>query len=467
MVDDSAIEAIKETPIFKNLREEDLTQLVANSKRHEYGPGECLLVEGEPGNSLIVVINGEVEVVRDTGDHETSLARFGPGSFVGEMALIDHGPRTATVRARTETVTLEISRDEFDRLLNESPDACRVLLGTVLRRLKSTEAMLVNQEKMAGLGRITAGLAHELNNPASAVSRLTAQLTHDLGELQQATLALASDEQSELTTQLLEATRARSTTEPSRPMSALQRAELEDSLADALSALGISDPWDSAASLASAGWQPTDVHDLALKIPDERIGPAFNWLAMQSRIASTLSEVKMSAERLVEVVGAVKRYSHLDRAPVEQVDINSGIESTLVILRHKLRNIDVGLNLEEGLPSIEGYPAELNQVWTNLIDNAVDAMGGTGKIQISTREHDGNIVVQFTDNGSGISDEHIGRLFEPFFTTKDVGVGTGLGLHISHNIVVQHHGGNIEATSQPGQTTFTVTLPRLSRTAES
>jgi signal transduction histidine kinase len=462
-VDESAINAVRESPIFSNLREEDLNALVTNSIRRTVEPGECLIVEGEVGNSLIVILTGEVEVVRDTGDAETSLARFGPGSFVGEMALIDRGPRTATVRALTSAEILEISRDEFERLLNESPDACRVLLGTVLRRLKSTEAMLVNQEKMAGLGRVTAGLAHELNNPASAVSRLAAQLANDLDELQRATLCLVDGEKNELAAHLFELSRAHRDLErtSSSSMSALQRVEIEDQIAGLLAECNVENPWDAAANLAGTSWTVDEISHLRSTLPDAKAKAVFEWLAVQAGIYGTLSQTRTSAERLTEVVGAVKRYSHLDRAPVEQVDINAGIESTLVILRHKLRGVDVHLELAPDLPQIEGYPAELNQVWTNMIDNAVDAMGGTGSLRIVTQERAGNIEVSFADSGAGIAEEHLGRLFEPFFTTKDVGVGTGLGLHISHNIIVQRHGGRIDVKSRPGETVFTVVLPLL------
>lgn len=458
---DAALQAIKESPIFCGLRDEDLQELVDGGRRFVAEAGSCPILEGDQGDSLLIVLSGEIEVVRDVGEAEASLARFGPGAFVGEMALIDHGPRTATVRTLERSEFLEITREQFDRLLDQSPDACRALVRTILRRLKSTEAMLVNQEKLAALGRVSAGLAHELNNPASAVSRFAEQLVSTLSDWQSATVRLANSVGPEEMRHLIQAAQDAHPTSGagSEPLSALQRAEREDELADVMDSYGVGNPWDPAANLAAGGWTADKLEALIAQSSASDPERYIHWLSTESLIQSTLSEMRTSADRLSEIVDAVKRYSHMDRAPVEQIDVNRGIETTMVILRHKLRDVTVNLDLDRDLPEITGYPAELNQVWTNLMDNAIDAMGGNGTLEIRTAMQDNDIVVSLTDSGAGISQQHMGRLFEPFFTTKAVGVGTGLGLHIAHNIVVQRHGGNISVDSRPGRTTFTVTLP--------
>lgn len=456
---DPALNAMKESPIFCGLDESDLDELVASGRRSIVSPGTCLIHEGEPGQSLLVILSGEVEVVRDTGGSEASLARFGPGSFVGEMALIDNAPRSATVRALTDAEVLEITRDQFDRLLDESPDACRNLLRTILRRLKSTEAMMVNQEKLAGLGRISAGLAHELNNPASAVSRFADQLNQSIRAWESATAELLANEDREyverfLLNRLNEDARG---TEQGR--SAIEQLDLEDELARYLEAVGIESPWDAATSLATAGWTPSDLNELESTTSSAGFVPALAWLSADASIRITLEELRTSAERLSEIVRSVKGYAHMDRAPRERLDVNRGLRDTLTMLRYRMKTIELELDLSEELPEIEGYPGELNQVWTNLLVNAIDAMDNTGRLSVQTSHEDGEILVRITDSGIGIPEDLRNRLFEPFFTTKDVGVGTGLGLHISHNIVADHHGGRIKVESRPGRTEFTVCLP--------
>jgi signal transduction histidine kinase len=456
---DPALTALKATPIFCGLAEKELLELVRNGKRVSAEPGACLITEGEKGSSLLVVLSGEIEVVRNSGHGEAQLARMGPGAFVGEMALIDDAPRNATVRSVTTSEILEITRKQFDQLLEESPDACRNLVKTVLRRLKSTEAMLVNQEKLAGLGRLAAGLAHELNNPASAVSRFADQLEQSLGEMRVIT--------QHLTHQKLPVTRLPNGNDSPAVEasgsgfhgSALELSDREADLAAWLQNHRVGDPWENSAELAAAGWTVDDLGQLDRDLDPADLPATIRWISTDVAIGATLQQLKISAERLSQIVGSVKTYSHMDRSAAERTDVNAGLQSTLVILKHKLRSVDVHLDLHPDLPEIDGYPGELNQVWTNLIDNAIDAMGGSGRLEITTSSTGEDVTVRVIDSGPGISDEHMKRLFEPFFTTKEVGVGTGLGLHISHNIVVQRHSGSIECISRPGRTEFIVTLP--------
>jgi signal transduction histidine kinase len=466
---DPAIDAIKASPMFSGLREEDVVDLVTGGRRRIVEPGDCLIKEGDWGDSLLVILSGEVEVVRDTGDTETMLAHFGAGSFVGEMSLIDNAPRTASVRSLTKSEVLEITKEQFDRLLDESPDACRALVRTILGRLKSTEGMLVNQEKMAALGRVSAGLAHELNNPASAVSRFASQLAQSLDEWQSATARLAKVSDLEEIEDLLRVHEAGTFGEANGlPVfrNALERAVLEEELARWMRLHDVQDPWDASVNLSTDGWTPVQLAQLVEDSRSPDPPRLIEWLSARSSIQATLQQMRTSAERLSEIVSAVKRYSHMDQAQASRLDVNKGIDTTLVILRHKMRGIMLDLEFDSELPEIDGYPAELNQVWTNLIDNAVDAMHGSGALTIRTHRDRESVVITFTDNGDGIPDTYLDRLFEPFFTTKAVGVGTGLGLHISRNIIVQRHGGAIGVESEPGRTTFTVTLPINWRSSE-
>ncbi|MEX2426476.1 MAG: ATP-binding protein [Thermomicrobiaceae bacterium] len=452
---ESALAAMKESPIFCGLRDEDLMELIIAGSQRVEEPGTTIIQEGARGESLFVILSGEVEVLRDAGDSETTLARFGPGAFVGEMALVDEGPRTASVRTIEQSNVLEITRAQFDRLIDESPDAGRALVRTILRRLKSTEAMLVNQEKLAGLGRLSAGLAHELNNPASAVGRFTEQLVGTFEQWQQSSIELIESEHPIQLSGLL----LNGASSGGNGMSSLELADAEDHLAEWLENHKIDQFWDVASNLAASGWTVSDLEKLEREIAPDDIAPVINWLSAESGIRVILAEIRTSAQRLSQIVSSVKSYSHMDRAAREPTDVNQGLESTMVILRYKTRNLQVSMDLDPELPLLDGYPGELNQVWTNLVDNAVDAMGGDGTLEIRTFSDRSCVVVTISDSGSGITDEHRRRLFEPFFTTKDVGQGTGLGLHISHNIVVHRHGGRIDVESRPGKTTFTVSLP--------
>jgi signal transduction histidine kinase len=459
---DMAFDALKESPLFGGLPDDDLRELVHGGNQRSEPAGACLIAEGEIGDCLLVLLDGEIEVVRDTDEGETPLARFGPGAFVGEMALINEGPRTATVRAVTDVEILAISKAQFDHLLDRSSDICRALLRTVLSRLKSTEAMLVNQEKMAGLGRVSAGLAHELNNPASALRRSSDQLHAMLDEWQDTLLELGNVAKSSETRSQVERLKgelsAISGTEISG-LTGIERADLEDSIADWLTDHGIGKSWDIAGNLAAAGWSVGRLDTLSNSIDQHELPAVISWLSSSAQIHSTLAEMRLSASRLTDIVNAVKRYSHMDRAPVARLDVNAGIDSTLVMLRHKMKGLDVSLELDASIPEIEGYPAELNQVWTNLIDNAIDAMHGQGKLTIRTSHGNGRVFIEITDDGPGIPEHLQSRLFEPFFTTKEVGSGTGLGLHITRNIVVHRHGGTLSVDSTPGKTTFSVCLP--------
>jgi signal transduction histidine kinase len=456
-------EELRKIPLLTELVDEDLLTLLEAAETIEVREGTLVIREGDHGDTLFIVVEGELEIFRESGGQDAPLAIFGPGSFAGEMALVGGGPRSASARATRDTKLLVIHKDVFDRLLSTSSHAAIAVLQTVLRRLKSTEAMLVNQEKMAGLGRLAAGLAHELNNPAAALQRSTDQMQPLLADWETACIALElswfNDEQIESLGQLRSEVTGCVAGLPAEDP--LERADREDRLTDWLDDRGIEKAWDIAANLATICWDTDRLDELAETLPEERLAPVLSWFSAGCAIHSMLSEMRTSATQLSRIVAAVKTYSHLDRAPADRVDLNEGIENTLIILRHKLRGIHITRRYCDGSPLIEGYPAELNQVWTNIIDNAVDAMGGKGSLTIETAEDGENVYVKITDSGPGIPPEVLPRLFEPFFTTKSVGVGTGLGLHIAYNIVVQRHRGTIDVDSEPGRTTFNIVLPRI------
>jgi signal transduction histidine kinase len=434
------VDALRAAPLFAHLPDEDLERLAQMAEPMNLAPGDLLIREGDPGDAMYVIVAGDMDVSKRSGASEVQLARVGAGTIQGEMSAIEGRPRSASVRAITQVEVLKIPREALLTVFAVAPEAAFSVLRVVLDRLRSTESLLREREKLAGLGQLAAGLAHELNNPAAAIRRSVASLSDAID---------ARDKlhpPAELTTL--------APADPSPTLGALDRSDRIDELADVVGDSSL------AASLVDAGWTPEQLASAFTGLSADQSADAAAWLAQTNTVGSLLDEVKTAADRISEIVGAVKSYAYLDQAPVQRIDVRSGLNNTLVILGHKLRGgIDVMKDYGPDLPEIDAYGSELNQVWTNIIDNAVDAMEGRGALTIrATRTDEGGVRVTICDNGPGIPDATQRHVFEPFFTTKPPGVGTGLGLHISHQ-VVERHGGEIAVTSHPGETCFEITLP--------
>lgn len=446
---------LRDTPLFGRLSDEFLRRLAAKGQTLRLRPGELLIREGDVADAMFVVLEGELEVTKRSGRSEVPLARVGPGSLQGEIAALEGGKRVASVRAVRDAEALRIPVDLIRDLLSASPDFALGIIRTVVARLRGMESELRQREKLAGLGTIAAGLAHELNNPAAAIRRSVASLGEIVVERRRETATL--DLPRERLAALADATTDRS----SQTLDLLQRADREDEVTELLQGLGTPEAEMAAGALVAVGWSAEELEQVLDDLPAGQAGAAARWLAGGAAADTLISEIEMAAERISEIVAAVKDYAYLDRAPVQRVDIRRGLENTLVILRHKLRDgVNVRRDYAEQLPEIEAYGSELNQVWTNLIDNAIDAMQGSGELTIGVKPAArSGVEVSICDDGPGIPDEVLPRLFEPFFTTKAPGVGTGLGLHIAYSVIARQ-GGRIEIESTPGEgTCFVVTLP--------
>ena len=340
------------------------------------------------------------------------------------------------------------------------------MLQTMASRLRSMEQLLAQQEKMAGLGKLTAGIAHELNNPAAAVKRSADQLSEALSNWQRVTVALETQTFEAAQAEKLNVFREEIVQRAAKPiiLDPLTRSDREGELESWMDDHNIPDAWEISPLLVSYGWGIDNLEEIAGDFSEDQLAVVVPWLASGSSSYQLVFEIGKSAEQISQIVKAVKTYSFLDQAPIQRVNIHEGLENTLVILRHKLKSgVTVKREYAEDLPEIEAYGSELNQVWTNIIDNAIDAMDGNGEITLRTYKKDDDVVVEIADNGPGIPPEVLPHIFQPFYTTKEPGVGTGLGLHIVYNIIVLKHGGQVSAESKPGETCFRIALPMKPR----
>jgi signal transduction histidine kinase len=463
-----SIEFLRRLPLFASLPEPDLEQLYQQAEPVTLPPGQLLIEEGAPGDALFVLIDGQLQVTKRSGGQDVKVDVRLPGEVIGEMSLLDNSPRSATVRALLESHLLRVSKAAFERTLATSPSAALATLHTVVARLRQNEALLHEKEKMAGLGTLAAGLAHELNNPAAAVRRAASQLRERLAQWQQAMSALDRLELDEHQREHVAALRAEMAQRSQNPidLEPLARSDRESELEAWLDAHGVPEPWEVAPTLVNFGWTTADFEHLAEHFEERPLATIAQSLGSGSAVLALLSEVATGSERISEIVRAVKSYSYLDRAPVQEVDVREGLDNTLVILRHKLSQtkINVVRDYAPDLPRIEAFAGELNQVWTNILDNAIDALGQQGEIRLRTFREGDLVIVELGDNGPGIPPEIQSRVFEPFFTTKPPGIGTGLGLNIAYNVINKHYG-EIRLTSHPGDTCFQVRLPmQLPRT---
>jgi signal transduction histidine kinase/predicted CoA-binding protein len=449
---------LKKVPLFSGLSDPDLEALCAMVEEVRLPAGEFLFHEGDAGEHAYVIQEGQIEILKNSGGRDVQLALRQMGEVIGEMALLDSSPRFASVRARSDSQLLSISHVQLNHLLDTSPSAARAMLYTVTARLRSSELMLRQSEKMAQLGTLTAGIAHELNNPAAAVQRGADQLRQAIPELLQAHADLQQEALNAEQRDSLTAFEGQARRRAAVPvdMDPLGRSDREAELEAWLLEQGETAPWELAPVLANL---ELDLDSLAVDFGLRAQLPVLRWLAANYTVFSLMEEMSQGAGRIGEIVKALKVYVYLDQAPVQMVDLHEGLDNTLVMLRSKLKSgVLVHREYTPAPLRIQAYGSELNQVWTNLIDNAVDAMDGRGEITLRTRSDGDWVVVEIEDNGPGIPEEIVEKIFSPFFTTKPVGKGTGLGLNTSYNIV-QKHSGEIKVYSRPGKTVFQVSLP--------
>ena len=453
---------LRNVPLFAELSDDDLRDLSQAITAQKLDKGEMLFEEGDQGVTAYVIDSGEIEILKISENRQVLLNVLGPGDVFGEMALLDESPRMAGARAVSPTSVLVIKKATFDDLLDNSPSAARSMFDTVVARLRSTEGLLRQSERMAQLGTLTAGVAHELNNPAAAVKRGASQLAGSLEAYARsqrvlAGLALQGHQEDDLDVLLSEVAQA---SRDAAEIDPLDRSDLELEMQSWLEDRNVEDAWQIGPDLVNAGFTSSKLKSLEDTFGVEAAPSIAILVSRSAGVSGLLEEIGQASGQISDIVGSLKTYSFLDQAPVQTIDVAEGLDSALLMLRGKLRpDIQVHREYDGDVPGIQAFGSELNQVWTNIIDNACDAMNGVGEITVRVYNSDVDVIVEIEDNGPGIPKEIQHRIFDSFFTTKEPGKGTGLGLDISYNIVVHKHRGNITVLSEPGRTCFQVTLP--------
>lgn len=442
-------DVLRGLPYFADLPQTLLDQVCRNSERIEVEAEKVIIEEDSLSEDMFVIVAGELRVTKQGADREVTLATLGPGEVVGEIALLDNAPRTASVTTATPATLIRIPANAFEDLIQDSR-VVRRMFRTVTSRLRGIEDTLRHEERMAALGRMAAQLMHELNNPAAAVGRSMARAEEVYVDLGAATIDLAG----------IANVMDGPIPVPDKPdgLDPLTRSGLEEEVAGWLEQRKVDGAWDLAAALVEDGWDRDLLETTVTGLDEDTASKFSRWLGLRVLASQLIGEVRIAAGRISELVRVVKNYSYLDQGPVQRIDPTDGIRDTLILLKHKLRGIETVIDLEPGLPTIEASGRDLNQVWTNLIDNAADAMDGSGTLTIEASREDESVVVRVSDTGPGIDPEVVSRIFDPFFTTKAPGQGTGLGLHTVHTIV-NRTGADISVESDPSGTTFTIRFP--------
>jgi signal transduction histidine kinase len=462
-------EELRSLFLFEKLTDEQLGWIAGHSTVEEYPAGSVVLAEGDPADGFYVLLSGTITLSQRVRADEVEVVRTDQrGAYGGATQAYMRGAKGVaegygtTLRAISDSVFLVLPADEFATMVRTwFPMAIHLLEGLFLG-MRNAQAVVGQRERLVALGSLTAGLMHELNNPATAAVRATAALRervagmrHKLGMIAEGQIDPAALRR---LTQLQETVIERAAKAPT--LTAMQASDREDELGDWLDGHGVAGGWDMAPSFVAAGLDVDCLEEIAGSVDRGLLEQSLRWIGYALETEQLMTDIEDASARISSLVSAAKQYSQLDRASHQWIDVHDGIDSTLVMLTHKIgKGIRLVKDYDRTLPKVPGHPAELNQVWTNLIDNAVQAMNGQGTLTVRTGRDGERVLVAICDTGPGVPPELHRRVFEPFFTTKPVGEGTGLGLDIAYRIVVNQHGGDLTMTSVPGDTRFEVRLP--------
>jgi signal transduction histidine kinase len=453
--------ALRRIGVFADLQEEQLAWFASTGDELLLAPGDVLFHEGDVADALFVLLEGEIRGRRESAGADAPNFVVQAGEVTGMLPFsrMTHFP--LAMRAAAPTRILRLHKDSFPQMLQRIPELLPRLVGVMADRIREISRLEKQSEKLAALGKLSAGLAHELNNPASAAKRAAETLRQRMQEIRRINNTLDTGELSREDRSLLAALEDRLIGQlaPAPVLDSLEQSDLEDELASWLDRNGVPNAQRLATGLVEGGVDCATVEELGAKFRGAVLSSVLARVVASVGAERLTREIEASTTRISELVRAVKEYSYMDQSPEQEVDVHKGIDSTLTMLGFLLKQgVEVKRAYDPALPRVLAHGSELNQVWTNLINNAVDAMGGKGELTIRTSRELDCILVEIIDNGPGIPDAIKARIFEPFFTTKGVGEGTGIGLDTVYRIVRGHHG-EVSFDSEPGRTSFQVRLP--------
>lgn len=450
---------LRRIPVFADLGDEQLAWLASQCEEVRLAAGEIFMRPGDSVVWLVVILEGEVQYER-AGDPDRPFFAASAGQVTGYLPYSRLTQSGGTGRAVVPTRLARLHKDHIPEMLQRLPQIGQRLVGIMSDRIREVTKIETQRDKLMALGKLSAGLAHELNNPAAAAQRAAASLREALETARDASIRLARHALSPGERDaILRFERAAQQERPPADADPLAQSDREERVAAWLGGREIAEPWKLAPGLADAGVETAALEELAGEVGEKVVGDALTRIVSLLSIGRLIGEIENSTKRISDLVRAIKEYSYMDQAPLQEIDLHRGIESTLTILAHRLKQgVTVVRDYDPGLPRVCAYGGELNQIWTNLIDNALDAMNGQGELRIRTRRNLERVLVEIGDNGPGIPPEIQSRIFDPFFTTKGVGQGTGLGLDTASRIAQKHHG-DIRVISKSGDTRFLVDLP--------